>query len=208
MPEEPAEASRLLRSGLLDGQVVVVATPAPEGGLVAGVVAACAGLSAHVEELTWSPDDQEACERSLASVLNRHTRLHTLVNDAGGAYQSSLDAGAEPGVGYRALRAALDGAWNATRAAANAAFIPAEGGKVINLAPAPGTGPGAASTAAGLENMARTLSIEWARYGICITTIAPTDAATPAQVASLVAFLASPAGDYYSGCRFDLGRDR
>jgi citronellol/citronellal dehydrogenase len=128
-----------------------------------------------------------------------------VVNDAAGAYQRSLTAPDDWSDGQRALRTALDGAWSATRAAANGAFIAAQGGgKVINLAPAPSAGPGAIATAAGLENMARTLSIEWARYGIRITTIAPGDATTPGQVASLVAFLASPAGDYYSGCRFEL----
>ena len=37
------------------------------------------------------------------------------------------------------------------------------------------------------------------------TTIAPGDATTPEAVGGLVAFLASKAGDYYSGCRFSLG---
>jgi NAD(P)-dependent dehydrogenase (short-subunit alcohol dehydrogenase family) len=35
--------------------------------------------------------------------------------------------------------------------------------------------------------------------------IAPGDASSADDVAALVAFLASPAGDYYSGCRFTLG---
>ena len=90
---------------------------------------------------------------------------------------------------------------------ANAAFIPdARGGKLIYLAPAaqPGAHPGRQAARAGLENMARTLSIEWARYAICITTILPGATTAGGVVGDLVAFLASPAGDYYSGCRFDL----
>ena len=59
--------------------------------------------------------------------------------------------------------------------------------------------------APGVENLARTLSIEWARYGIRTAALLPGDATDPGEVAELAAFLASRAGDYYSGCRFDLG---
>ena len=65
---------------------------------------------------------------------------------------------------------------------------------------------GDAPVQAALENLARTLSIEWARYGITPTAILPGAATTDDEVAELIAFLASPAGDYYSGCAFSLGR--
>ena len=51
--------------------------------------------------------------------------------------------------------------------------------------------------------MARTLSIEWARLGIRPVAVLPARR-RPAEIAELVAFLASPAGAYYSGCVFDL----
>ena len=57
---------------------------------------------------------------------------------------------------------------------------------------------------AGLENLARTLSIEWARLGIRPVAIHPGTETPAGEVAELAAFLASPAGAYYSGCRFDL----
>jgi citronellol/citronellal dehydrogenase len=79
------------------------------------------------------------------------------------------------------------------------------GGKLVLLAPAPGAGSHAAAARAALENMARTLSIEWARHAIRTTAIAPAEATAPAEVAALVAYLASPAGDYFSGCVFALG---
>ena len=88
------------------------------------------------------------------------------------------------------LRAAADGCFAAARALANAAFIPAGRGKVVLLA------PDDRPTAAALENTARTLSIEWARHGIVITCVH-----TRARSDALVAFLCSPAGDYYSGLR-------
>jgi NAD(P)-dependent dehydrogenase (short-subunit alcohol dehydrogenase family) len=96
-----------------------------------------------------------------------------------------------------AVRAALDGAWAAIRPHASGAKL------ILLLAPPPGDAHAEAARA-GLENLARTLSIEWARLGIRPVAIHP-GAATPAgEVAELAAFLASPAGAYYSGCRFDL----
>ena len=101
--------------------------------------------------------------------------------------------------GVEAVRAALDLGWEAIRGAV------ADGQLIVLLAPPPGDAHAEAARA-GLENMARTLSIEWARRGIRPVAIAP-GAMTPAgEVAELVAYLASAAGGYFSGCRFDLGR--
>jgi hypothetical protein len=96
------------------------------------------------------------------------------------------------------VRAALDEGWDAIRGAL------ADGLLILLLAPRPGDAHAEAARA-GLENLARTLSIEWARMGIRPVAIHP-GAATPAgEVADVAAYLASPAGAYYSGCRFDLG---
>ena len=114
-----------------------------------------------------------------------------LVWDGAAAFASSA--------GVEAVRAALDDGWDAIRGAA------ADGQRVVLLAPPPGDAHAEAARA-GLENMARTLSIEWARRGIRPVAVHP-GAATPAgEVAELVAYLASPAGAYFSGCRFELGR--
>jgi hypothetical protein len=101
--------------------------------------------------------------------------------------------------GVEAVRAALDGGWDAIRGGM------ADGQLIVLLAPPPGDAHAEAARA-GLENMARTLSIEWARRGIRPVAIHPGAATTPAEVAEVAAYLASPAGAYYSGCRFDLGR--
>jgi hypothetical protein len=101
--------------------------------------------------------------------------------------------------GVEAVRAVLDDGWDAIRGAM------ADGLLIVLLAPPPGDAHAEAARA-GLENMARTLSIEWARLGIRPVAIHPGAATPAAEVAELVAFLASPAGEYYSGCRFDLGR--
>ena len=100
--------------------------------------------------------------------------------------------------GVEAVRAALDDGWDAIRGSL------ADGRLIVLLAPPPGDAHAEAARA-GLENMARTLSIEWARRGIRPVAILPGAATSPAEVAELVAYLASPAGAYFSGCRFELG---
>src|ERR671934_252664 len=47
---------------------------------------------------------------------------------------------------------------------------------------------------AGLENLARTLSIEWARHAVTTVAIAPGASTSAGELAALVAYLASPAG--------------
>jgi NAD(P)-dependent dehydrogenase (short-subunit alcohol dehydrogenase family) len=106
--------------------------------------------------------------------------------------------------GAGGIRDVLDGAWAAIRAVAVPFMIPAEDGLIVLVAPRPDDAAAEAARA-GLENLARTLSIEWARFGVRPVAIWPGTGTSPAEVAELVAFLASPAGAYYSGCRFELG---
>jgi NAD(P)-dependent dehydrogenase (short-subunit alcohol dehydrogenase family) len=80
-----------------------------------------------------------------------------------------------------------------------------DGGKILLVAPAADAGDHAEAVRAGLENLARTLSVEWARYRITVTAIAPGAQTSAEEVAQLVCFIASRAGDYFSGCRFSLG---
>jgi hypothetical protein len=82
---------------------------------------------------------------------------------------------------------ALDAAWVAVRGAVNAEPRPA---KVVVLAPA------REALRAAAENLARTLSIEWARFGVRTACVGPL---APAHQAALTAYLLSPAGDYFSG---------
>jgi hypothetical protein len=98
------------------------------------------------------------------------------------------------------VRAALDEAWDAIRATK----LPPGPGLIVLIAPPPGTAHHAAARA-GLENLARTLSIEWARHHIRTVAILPADDAQ-GETAELVAFLASKAGAYYAGCAFTLRR--
>ena len=135
--------------------------------------------------------------------------LSGAVPDAVGARLRALGAGEGTDVLVHAaarprdadgVRAALDEAWDAIRAT----MLPPGPGLIVLLAPAPG-GAHRAAARAGLENMARTLSIEWAQHDIRVTAVQPGAATPPEQVANLVAYLASPGGDYFSGCAFSMG---
>lgn len=183
------DASALLRPHLLDGRAVALG-----GGGDSGLGPPLAALGAATASLPTTPD-----EEAMADAVDPRTDV--LVHDLRPAFAgASGDAG---------LRATLDLAWITVRAVANAAFIPdARGGKITLIAPRAG-GSASDVTAAGVraavENLARTLSIEWARHGITTVAIAPGEATAEQEIEALVAFLASPAGDYWSGCRLSLG---
>ena len=167
------DATDLLRPGLLEGTAIAVTDEAAGAGLRA------LGSTTPLLAPTFPLDDD-----ALAAAATQLGAVDALVCDG----RALFDAG---GGGLPGLRAAADGCFAAARALANAAFIPAARGKIVLLA------PDDAATAAALENAARTLSIEWARHGIVITCVH-----ARARTDALVAFLCSPAGDYYSGCAF------
>ena len=177
----------MLRAGLLEGTVVATAGGADE------VAGACAALGARAVALEADLLDEDAVIAAAAAL----GPVGTLVCDAAPAFVSA-------GGGVEGLTAGLEGAWNAARAVANVVWRPGDGGKLVLLAPRPRDGAHAAALGAALENTARTLSIEWARYAIRSTAVLPGDATSDEEVATLVAYLASPAGDYFSGCAFDL----
>ncbi len=78
------------------------------------------------------------------------------------------------------------------------------GGKLVFVAPRADAGEHAAAAAAALENLARTLAVEWARFGVRATAIAPGPRTPTTRSRRSSPFLASAAGEYFSGCRFDL----
>jgi NAD(P)-dependent dehydrogenase (short-subunit alcohol dehydrogenase family) len=176
-----------LREQLLHGREIALA-----GAVRGSVRTALAAAGAELHELSSDLDEDGAAEWA-----RTRTPLHTLIYDGGAAFD---------GGGAEGLSAALERAWVAARAVATGAQIPGEaGGKIVLIAPAAGAGPFAEAARSGLENLARTLGVEWARYKITATAVAPGERTTGEQLATLVSFLASPAGDYFSGCRFDLG---
>jgi NAD(P)-dependent dehydrogenase (short-subunit alcohol dehydrogenase family) len=179
----------VLRAGLLEGRVVLFAG----GG--APLAAACAALGAATPALAADLLDEEAVTAAAAAL----ERVDVLVCDAATPF-------ADAGGGVEGLRVALDGAWCATRTVADRHLRGAAGGKVVLVGPRPRDGAHAGALGAALESTARTLAVEWARFGVLATAVLPGDACADADVAVLVAFLASRAGDYATGCAFRLGR--
>lgn len=180
----------VLRPGVLDGLTACVV------GDGAAERERLATLGARVVTVDGDLADEDA----LALAVGALGPIDVLVVDAASAF-----AAADGGVG--GLRTAVDDAWNVIRAVAVASWIESErgGGKAILVAPALDAGEHADAVGAALENAARTLSVEWARFGIRTTAIRPRAGATADQRAELVAFLASRAGDYFTGCAFAPG---
>jgi len=190
----------VLRPGVLEGLTLCVV-----GDGVAERERAAA-LGARVVTVDGDLADEDA----VAVAVGALGHIDVLVIDAASAF-------AEAGGGMPGLRRAVDDGWNVVRAVVNVSWVVPEagedasaspspsGGKVVLLAPAADAGEHADAVGAALENAARTLSVEWARFGVRITAVRPRAGAADDERAELVAFLASPAGDYFTGCSFAPG---
>jgi NAD(P)-dependent dehydrogenase (short-subunit alcohol dehydrogenase family) len=207
------DASALLRPGLLEGVCVLVAGPAIGGeGIGAAVEAACAALGARVSRCRLidggSREQQEAVvDDAVTAALGEIPSIGMLVVDGAALFaRERADAENSRTQGATAaLEECLQVAWTVTRSVFNLAFASAQhGGRIIYLAPLSDAGVHSEPALAGLENLSRTLSIEWARHRVTAVTIAPGPSTTAAEVSALAAYLASPAGDYFSGCLLDL----
>jgi NAD(P)-dependent dehydrogenase (short-subunit alcohol dehydrogenase family) len=201
-----SESTALLRPGLLDGVCLLVACPAEPGGPFGdAVLTACTELGARVHTCAPDATDEASVDEAVDAAVDETGGLDLLVVDCAGLY---MQGAAEGGDAPRALRTCLDATWNVTRAVVNQAFLPREPSpstqRIVYLAPASGAGDSAGAARAGLENLSRTLSTEWARHAITVVTIAPGERTAAGEVAALCAYLASPAGAYFSGCLLDL----
>ncbi|QEC50231.1 hypothetical protein FSW04_23360 [Baekduia soli] len=177
----------VLRPGVLDGLTIAIAGA---GGGPGDVGRRAAELGARVVALAADAADEEAVAAEVAAV----GPFDVLVVDATAPFATA-------GGGLAGLRAAVDGGWNVVRAAVAGGWADEAraGGKIVLLAPGAADGEHAAAVGAALENEARTLSVEWARFGVRVTAVLGGDAGLRAET---TAFLASAAGDYYSGCAF------
>ncbi|MGA2010029.1 MAG: hypothetical protein ABSH51_05780 [Solirubrobacteraceae bacterium] len=177
------------RDDLLVGRRVAIA-----GGGGVAILEQLRSLGAWVDHLAG---DVLSDEDAAAAWARERAPLTAAVIGAGEPFAAGGPAG---------LSDALELSWRAAHALATGALIEAqEPARIVFVAPWRDAGPHAEAARAGLENLARTLSVEWARFAITAVAIAPGPATTAAQIAELVCYLVSPAGGYLSGCRFDLG---
>jgi len=247
--------SRIFRDGLLEGQVCVVSGAGSGLGRetalellrLGAVVVGCgrreeplaetaelaAGLPGAFDREAMDIREEEAVDRLIDRVLADHGRLDVLVNNAGGQFLAPAESITPKGF-RTVIELNVQGTWLMTHAAATKAFIPQGGGKVLSVTLSPHNGmPGmvhSGAARAAVENMMRTLAVEWARFGIKTCALAAGQFATETlltkypqvvvdnlersipigragraeEMAWLVAYLASPAGDFYSGTTITL----
>src|SRR3954449_6790641 len=187
--------SRIFRPGLLEGQVVLVTGGGPGLGRATAVELTALGARVVVAGRRLEPLEEtvglcaeDLCEavvcdireedqvaELVSGVLDRHGRIDTLVNNAGGQYMTPAEDISTKGW-ETVVRLNLIGTWLMSHAVATKSMIPNDGGKIISVTLSPHHGlPGMAhSSAAGsaVESIMRVLSIEWARFNIRTTAIA------------------------------------
>src|SRR5829696_2174621 len=221
--------SRIFRDGLLEGQVAVVSGGGSGLGRAAALELAALGAQVTVCGRRVEPLAQTAELAEVDRVLERHGRIDVLVNNAGGQFLTPAEEITPKGFRTVMRLNAEGTWLMTHAVATRAMIPSRSGGRVVNVTLSPHHGlPGMAHSSAAraaVENLTRVLSIEWARFGIRLTAIAAGHFATetlmtkyPKQVvegvagtvplgrlgteeefAWLVAFLASPGGDYLSG---------
>ncbi len=244
--------SRIFAPGLLDEQVVIVTGGGSGLGRATAVELAACGAhvvvtgrraepleetvaqceGARAEPVVCDIREEEQVTELIDGALARHGRIDVLVNNAGGQYMAPAEDITPKGF-RTVVRLNLEGTWLMTHAVATKAMIPAGGGKVVSVTLSPHHGmPGMAHSSAaraGVENLTRALSIEWARFNIRLTAVASGHFATealrkypgpvfegmartvplgrlgePEEQAWLIAYIASAAGDYLTGTTITL----
>jgi len=190
---------------------------------------AAAAEGGRVEALACDIREEDQVESFVGGVMERHGQIDLLVNNAGGQFLTPAEDITPKGFRTVIRLNVEGTWLMTHAVATRAMIPDSRGGKVVNVTLSPHHGlPGMAHSSAAraaVENLTRVLSIEWARFGIRLTALAAghfaTDTlrtkypkavvegvagtvplqrmGTEAEFAWLVAYLASPAGDYFSG---------
>lgn len=161
------------------------------------------------------------------SILKRLGTISVLVNNAGGQFPTTAES-LSPRGWEAVIRNNLNGTFFMTQAVALKHLIPAKKGRIVNVIANIARGfPGMIHTGAaraGVENMTKTLAIEWAGHNIQINSVAPGIIRTtgidqyppelieasrqrtpmkrlgsPGEVAELIAYLACDAAHFVTG---------
>ena len=239
----------IFRPGLFDGQVVIVTGGGSGIGLAIahslgelGAKIAICGRKAEKLEAAKSEleargitvhaapcdiRDAEAIAAYVDSVKASLGAATVLVNNAGGQFPTTADSLAPKGW-EAVIRNNLNGTFFMTQAVAVRHMIPNRRGRIVNIIANVARGfPGMVHTGAaraGVDNLTKTLAIEWAEHNVQVNAVAPgvirtsgTDqyppellemsrARTPMkrvgtaeEVAELVVYLASEAAWFVTG---------
>lgn len=173
---------------------------------------------------TRQPDQIEA----LANYLAQHYgRLDVLINNAGGQFPSLAEDISLKGW-QAVINNNLNGTWYMSQILAQRFFIPQKQGRILNIIANIYRGfAGMAHTGAaraGVDNLTKSLAVEWSKYNLRINAIAPGIIAStgleqyppalvegmaahiplqrlgrPEEVAALAIYMLSPLADYLTG---------
>ncbi|HTJ82012.1 MAG TPA: SDR family oxidoreductase [Polyangiaceae bacterium] len=172
--------------------------------------------------------DPDAVATFVGDVLARFSKIDILVNNAGGQFPSPASAMSPKGW-EAVIRNNLNGTFYMTREVGTRAMIPAKTGRIVMITAMVQRGfPGMSHTGAaraGVENLTKSLAVEWAEHGIRVNAVAPGNnirssgtaqygeemleitrratpmkrLGTPEEVARVIVFLASDANDFVTG---------
>jgi citronellol/citronellal dehydrogenase len=171
--------------------------------------------------------EPEKVDAFVDAVLAKFGKIDVLINNAGGQFPSAA-ANLAPKGWDAVIRNNLNGTWYVTHAVANKAMLPARRGRIVNVIAQMWRGfPGMAHTGAaraGVDNLTKSLAVEWAPWNIRVNAVAPgfirtsgTDqyppeilekalraspmrrGGTPDEVAKIIIFLASFENDFVTG---------
>ena len=161
-------------------------------------------------------------------VRERFGRIDVLINNAGGQFPSPAQV-LSPRGWEAVIRNNLNGTFFMTREVATEAMIPAKRGRIVMVTAMVARGfPGMSHTGAaraGVENLTKSLSIEWAPHNIRVNCVAPGNnirssgtaqygdemlelarkatplkrLGVPEEVARVILFLASDRNDFVTG---------
>lgn len=239
----------IFRDGLFDGRVAIVTGGATGIGLAIAedlvqlgakvVIAsrklerltiAAKGLSAdyraEVVPVACNIRERAQVEALFSATLDRFGKVDFVVNNGGGQFPAPAETISEKGW-HAVIETNLTGTWNMCQVAAQR-WMMNHGGKIVTIVADMWDGfPGMVHTGAaraGVVNMAKTLAVEWAHYGILVNAVAPgvilstgmhnyppglperaqsevplKRLGTCQEVAWAVSYLLSPAGDFVTG---------
>ncbi len=239
----------IFKSGLFDGHVAIVtgggsgigySTALALGELGAkiaicgrtkekleGASAKMRGRGIDVFDAVCDIRDPAQIDAFADAVKERFGAVSVLVNNAGGQFPTTAETVTTRGW-EAVIRNNLNGTFFMTQAIANKHMIAAQRGRIVNVIANIARGfPGMVHTGAaraGVENMTKTLAVEWASYNVQVNAIAPgiiqtsgTDQypreliemsrqktpmkrlGTPAEVAQLIVYLACDAAHFVTG---------
>ena len=193
------------------------------------VAAEIEGAGGEVTAVSCNIRKEEEVANLFTQVLDKYGAVHGLVNNAGGQYISPAEF-----INLKGWNAVLEtnltGTFLMCREAFNR-YMGKHGGAIVNMLMENWRGfPGmthSAAARAGIDNMVKTLAVEWSKAGIRINAVAPgviessglktygeagkmfieesikdipmKRMGTESEVSSMITFLLSPAANYITG---------